>query len=115
MNKKPPRSSEILVTQKLLLSVKSELKSDITSVALDVKSLRSEMSSIRSEVDSLRFEMNSRFEKMDSKFETLAAAIHRTNALVEEQNSRNRIVLDGYDQIYRRQEEYEKRIQALEN
>lgn len=103
----PKRSDRIFVSQKMLASVKSELKSDIASVSLELKS-------VRSEVGALRLGMNSRFEKMDSKIEKVIAAIHRTNALVEEQNSRNRVVLDGYDQIYRRQEEYEERLKNLE-
>ena len=107
MKKAPLRSGNVLVTQRMLSSVKSELKSDITSVSLEVKL-------VRSELGALRLDMNSKFEMMDSKLEKVIAAIHRTNALVEEQNSRNRVVLDGYDHIYRRQEEYEKRLRDLE-
>jgi hypothetical protein len=94
--KVPLRSEDVLVTQKMLSETKSELKREITSTRLELKDeitavrseLKQEIESVRTDVHSLRQEMNVRFLKIDSKLEAVIATVHRTNALVEEQNSR---------------------------
>lgn len=99
--KAPLRSKDIPVYQEILENTKSEIKSEITSLRLEMNS---------------RFlEVDARFDKMDSKLEKIISAVYRTNALVEEQNARNKVVLDGYDQIYRRQEEFDQRLKVLES
>ncbi len=41
-----------------------------------------------------------KIEKIESKIETVLAAIHQMRMLVEEQNNRNKYVLDGYANLY---------------
>ena len=127
----PKKSQDIPASKGHLDEFRAELKSELTSVDLKVESLRSEITSIdlkveslRSEVtsidlkvDSLRSEMNSRFEnvnsrfeKMDSKIEKLVAVVHRTNALIEAQEDRNRYVLDGYTSLNDRLDKVEKKV-----
>lgn len=110
----PLRSGDVLVTQKMLSETKGELKSDITSVRLEVKALREEMNGRFAQVDARFTQMDSKISNMDAKLETVIAAIHRTNALVEEQNSRNRVVLDGYTSLYDHQVHTNKRLDAVE-
>jgi chromosome segregation ATPase len=73
------------------------------------------------EVDARFDEMDARFNKMDARFDQLSsqilgltATVHRAVALAEEQNARNLIVLDGYAQIYGRQQLIESRTGRLE-
>lgn len=106
--KAPLRSKDIPVSQEMLENTKGEIKSEITS-------LRLEMNSRFLEVDARFKQVDARFDKMDSKLEKIMSAVYRTNALVEEQNARNKVVLDGYDQIYRRQEEFDQRLKVLES
>ncbi|MBL7672097.1 MAG: hypothetical protein JNM39_16555 [Bdellovibrionaceae bacterium] len=78
-----------------------------------------------SEIDSRFNQIDARFSKVDSRFNhleaqlsTILSEVHRIAILMEEQNSRNKYVLDGYDQIYKRQERLEvnvdQRLQAVE-
>ena len=121
----PPRKSQdIPVSKRHLDEFRAELKSDSTSMDLKVGSLHSRMDSFESrmdslesrvtsidlKVDSLRSEMNSRFEKVDSKIEKLVAVVHRTNALIEAQEDRNRYVLDGYTSLSDRLDKVEKKV-----
>jgi hypothetical protein len=59
--------------------VRNELKSVTTSISLEIKSLR--------------LEINSKFEKLESN-------LFAMKALLEEQNSRNRVVLDEYAHLF---------------
>jgi hypothetical protein len=43
--------------------------------------------------------MNSKFALMDSKFDKVISEVHRIGLLVEEQNARNKFVLDGYTSL----------------
>ncbi len=97
MTKKPefkPRKSDDVPATKLQLElVRQEIKSDITSL-------------------SLRF--NSKFANMDSKFEKMTSVLYEMKALLEEQNSRNRIVLDGYAHLFDKSVTSDSRIENLE-
>lgn len=44
--------------------------------------------------------IDKKIEKVESKIETVLAAIHQMRMLVEEQNNRNKFVLDGYANLY---------------
>lgn len=75
----PSRAANVPVTQKMLYAVRDELNSSIH--ALDAK--------------------------VDSRFHQIAAQIHQMKILVEEQNSKNNIVLDGLTSLFERQERLE--------
>ncbi len=74
--------------------MRSELRAEIRS--LDAK-----VSSLDAKVDSLEF-------KMESRFEQVQASIHRTQVIMEEQRSENRIVLDGLKTVLDRQDRLEQ-------
>lgn len=52
------------------------------------------------EIDARFDKMEARFEKIEAKLEQVLSAVHRIGLLVEEQNVRNKYVLDGYAQLY---------------
>ena len=117
----PLKSSEMPATQSMLYEVRGELKSDITSVQLSVKSLEKKMDARFIEVDARFKEVDARFDKVDARFEevnskleSMLAAMHKSNALVEEQNARNRYVLDGYAQLFDSNKSLEGRVENLE-
>ena len=64
--------------------------------------------------DSFNARMDARFERIEAKIEQLASSVHRIGVLVEEQNARNNIVLDGLTNLFDRQERHEERTSALE-
>lgn len=69
--------------------------------------LKAEIRSGGHRTDSLEARLESYFEKMMSE-------IHRIGLLVEEQNARNIIVLDGLRSLFDRQERLEARVRDLE-
>ena len=93
---KPKKSKDIPVTQEMLYEVRSELKSDITSVKLEVQSVKSEL--------------KSDIQKVNSDIQKVLSAVHRVTALVEEQDNRNKFALDGYAVLSERQDRLEKEL-----
>lgn len=93
MNNETKKSDDIPATKKMLEETRDELKSSITSVKLDISSVRQEM--------------KSGFDGIRSEIKELTAAVHRSLALHEEQNARNKYVLDGYQSIHDRQDQLE--------
>lgn len=138
--KKIDRASDIPASQGQLEAVRSELKSDITSVLLRLDALTKltdsrferasletdarfkqasfEMSEMRSRFEQASLEMDTRFEqaslKMDSRFEKMMAAIYNVTAIVEEQNARNKLVIDGYKIVIDVQEDLRERTSRVE-
>ena len=92
--KLPARAQDVPVTQGMLRLVRSELKSDIHG---------------------LKSEIKSGFHKADSKVEQVLAEVARVGSLVEEQNSRNQIVLEGLTNLFHRQDFDNRRIGEIEN
>ncbi len=69
-----------------------------------VKEVRAEL---KSDIKSLE-------HKMESKFEQVIAIVHRTQTLMEEQRSENRIVLDGIKALSERHERVDGRLDGFE-
>ena len=61
---------------------------------------------------------NARFDEMmnfsNAKFEAMHTAITRNQAIIEEQNARNRFALDGYTLVYEKQLETDARLARIE-
>jgi hypothetical protein len=79
----PARAAQVFVTQKMLYSVKDELSSTIKGAEARLEG------------------------KIDSNFHQLSAQIHSIKILVEEQNAKNNIVLDGLMNLFDRQDRIE--------
>lgn len=103
-------------------SVRAELKAEIGSVRTE---LRAEIGSVRTElkgeIKGLKGDMDrqftlvhAQFDEMKVQMSDISKATHQMLALYEEQESRNRVVLEAYDQIYRRQDAFETRLTKLE-
>lgn len=88
--KVPPASAENQpATRKMLRLVRDELKSDIQALGLKT---------------------DSRFGEVSSKFEEVRGDLSRMQLLFEEQNSNNRIVLEGLQALWQRQAAIEQRL-----
>lgn len=83
---KPVRAPQVPVTVEMLNEMEGRLSHKIDSglsrVHAEIYGVKSEVSGIRSEVSGIKSEL------------------HRVALLVEEQNARNKFVLDGYAQLY---------------
>jgi len=96
----PQKPSEVPITQAMLYEVRNELKADI-------RSLSHRFDSIDSKFESIDKRFVSMDHKIDSKTEEMMSAIHRIGLLVEEQNAKNDIVLEGLSNLFHRQERLE--------
>lgn len=116
-----PRSDELPVTQAMLFIVRDELKAGQRSLGRRIDSLDSKIDSLGLRVDSLELRIDSleaRIDgleaKMDSKFEAMSAQLHQMMLLIEEQNHRNTIVLDGLRSLFERQDRVETRLREID-
>ncbi|MBN8536905.1 MAG: hypothetical protein J0M15_07610 [Deltaproteobacteria bacterium] len=91
----------------------------------DIDARFNKMEARFSEIDARFNKMEARFSEIDARFNTIEskldkvlAEVHRMAVLMEEQNARNRFVLEGYDQLYKRQDrleiEVERRLKNIE-
>lgn len=92
----PSRSGDVPVTQRMLYVVRDELKSDIRQ--LDSK--------LSGRIDSLE-------GKVKALFHELMSQIHQMKILVEEQNARNIIVMDGLVNLFERQDRIEAKVDKI--
>jgi chromosome segregation ATPase len=110
------RAGDQPATRKMLTLVRNELRSDIRSLERKMEarfaSLDSRFTSIDSRfssIDSRFSEIDSRFAQQDSRFDALDSRLSRMELLLEEQNSNNRIVLEGLQALWQRQDRIERR------
>jgi hypothetical protein len=95
------KTGEQVATRKELHLVRDELKSDIRSLELKMDA--------RFDVVESRFSAHdSRFTNIEASLEKMKAEQFRMYALMEEQNSNNRIVLEGLQALWQRQDRIEK-------
>lgn len=103
---RPRKAQDVPVTQRMLYEVRSELSVRINSVNSELKgemtSLRNEL---RGEMTSLRNELKDEMTSLSNK---VVGEIHSLALLVEEQNARNKFVLDGYASLHDRQAHLEQ-------
>jgi chromosome segregation ATPase len=112
----------------MLHLVRSELKAEmksgfsrmdakfdlIDSRFLQIDSRFSQIDSRFSQIDAKFGEISGGFQQMNAKLEQVISESARIAMLVEEQNSRNQIVLEGLTGLWQRQERIEERVEALE-
>ena len=95
------RSEDQPATRRLVYLVRDELlgkmEAGFSQVSSDISSMRSDISSIRSDMSRMQSEMRSDFSRMQ--------------ILLEEQNSNNRIVLEGLQAVWQRQDRIESIVQ----
>jgi chromosome segregation ATPase len=92
----------------------SQVDARFSQVDARFNQVDAEFANMRSEFSKI----DSRFSEMDSKFASLHSELSRIAVIIEAQDSRNRFVLEGYEQIFHRQDRFEqkidRRVQALE-
>ncbi len=84
-------------TRGMLDRTRQELKAEIKGVKAEIKGVRSELNA---KIDGVRSELK-------AEIASLRASVERTNLLVEEQNANNRIVLEGLQALWQRQDRLE--------
>ena len=97
------KSYEVPATQGMLFEFREEMK-------MSMSSLNSKIDSLELKMDSRFKSMDSRFKSMDSRFDKILSEVHRIALMVEDQNARNKYVLDGYTSLNDRLEKVEKKV-----
>ena len=106
-------------TRKMLSLVRDEIKADIRSLNQKIDGHDTKFRSLDTKVQSLDTKVEAlctKVENIDSKisglradFQKLEAGNFRMQLLLEEQNANNRIVLDGLQALWHRQDRLEQR------
>lgn len=92
------KASDQPATRKMLSLVRDELRGEIRGFR-----------------DELHAEMRSLGSKMDHRFGHFDTRFARMELKLEEQNANNRIVLEGLQALWQRQERVDTRLDRLEN
>lgn len=92
-SRKPLKSAQTPATAQMLYEMEEPLcqRMDTGFYKIDAR-----FSSVESKFSSI----DARFNDMDSQFADIKSELHRVALIVEEQNARNKFVMDGYAQIY---------------
>ena len=115
--REPIRSGDVPATKAMLDETREELKHQTTSVKLE---LSAKIDAVAANLNRVEAKMESRIDtlaaaihrielELNSKIEKILAAVQRVGLLVEEQNARNKFVLDGYTSLNGRVEKLEKK------
>lgn len=97
---KPVRSKDIPATQGMLYRVRDELKHETVSLRHDMNSGFKHIDARFERVEARFEKIDAQFERVEAKLETVISSVHRVGLIVEEQNARNKYVLDGYAQLW---------------
>ncbi len=101
--------SEIHEVKAEIHEIKSEVhevKSEIHGVKAEIHEVKSEIHGVKAEIHEVRAEIH----EVKAGLAKLDKSVHRVALLVEEQNNRNKIVLDGLAQLFTRQDRIEKKL-----
>jgi hypothetical protein len=100
----PKRAAEVPVTQVMLYKVRDGLESKISAQGFKVTAVEHKLD--------VSFKLLT--NQIKSVEANLQSQIHKIALLVEEQNAKNNIVLDGLTNLFARQERIEDRLTQLE-
>jgi len=106
------KSDEQPATRKMLGLVRKELIHRMDSGFNRMEARFSEFESKFSGLESKFHSFESRFSSFESRFSGLEASNARILTHIEEQSSNNRIVLEGLQSLWQRQERLEEKLDA---
>jgi hypothetical protein len=111
---KPKKDRELPLTKRFLDLKIQEVRGNITTLRLETKAGFTKIDAAFKQVDARFMQIDARFESQDAKFETLDTKITKMLVLLEDQNDRNRAVLDSYTTVYEKLIENESRLEKVE-
>ena len=133
--KTPKKDHELPVTKRFLDLKIQEVKGDITSHRLETKAGFTNIDARFKEQESKFVSIDARFQEQNAKFDALEAKMTKLDAnilaqnakfesldtkitkmmiLLEDQNDRNRVVMDSYTTVYENLTETNTRVGKLE-
>ena len=109
-----PKVKDLPTTQGMLGFVRDELRSEILKLDHKLNSVELGLNSKIMAVDSKIAGMGSKVEGLASQMKGMDATLTRMATLMEEQDFRNRIVLERLADLFHRQDRVEKRVDDTE-
>ncbi len=100
--------------------VKTEIhgmKADIHGMKADIHEVKTEIHGMKAEIHGMKAEIHevkAEIHEVKAEIHEVKAGMARIEVLVEEQNARNRIVLDGITALLSRQDQVEQRVTQVE-
>jgi hypothetical protein len=89
---------DLPATRHMLSLTRQELKADLTAVRTEIKQMHFDMKQFETRIDL----------RLEKEFSEMRSMIHRQNVLIEDQNANNRIVLEGLQALWQRQDRMER-------
>jgi len=122
--KTPVKSDDVPVTKRMLFEVRDELSSKFAALEHRIdrrfKNVDHQFKTIDAQFKTIddRFDqVDARFDRLEDQFKELKldlrTHLHKTSLLIEEQNARNKFVLDGYQNLFERQDRTEDILKTL--
>jgi septal ring factor EnvC (AmiA/AmiB activator) len=105
-------ADEVPVTRGALAGVRTELLQRIDQAREEA---RADNQKLDGKIEAVRAELRAGFHEVRAELHEVKAAVARIEVLVEEQNARNRIVLDGIAALLSRQDQVEQRVAHVED
>jgi len=115
VNPSDPTADEVPVTRGMLTGLRTELLQRIDQGREEAKA---ENRKLDGKIDALRAEIHevkAEIHEVKAEIHEVKAGMARIEVLVEEQNARNRIVLDGIAALLSRQNQVEQRVTQVED
>jgi archaellum component FlaC len=89
------------------------LKAEIHGVKAEINGVKAEINGVKAEINGLKAEIHgvkAEIHEVKATIARIEKSSHRMELLLEEQNNRNKIVLDGLSHLFERQERIEKKM-----
>ena len=112
--KSPLDIGDVPVNSRMLDESRNELIHKIESAKLELKSDIHELDSKILSLDSKISNLDSKISSVDSKVESLTSIVHKLSLTIEEQNARNKVVLDGLTGLFSRQDRIEVKLEEMD-
>ncbi len=116
-----PKDRDLPATQGMLQLVRTELKSEMRAGFKKVDARFAQMEGRFAQMEGRFAQIDERFARIDEQFALvhsgmaeLTAQVSRIALAVEEQNSRNKIVMDALSGLWTRQDRVEQRMDGFE-
>jgi len=106
-----PTAAEVPVTAAMLGSVRTEVLQRIDQAREEA---RADNLRLDAKIDAVKAELKAELHGVKAGLHEVKAGMARIEVLVEEQNARNKIVLDGITALLSRQNQVEDRVTQVE-
>ena len=108
-------AAELPATRAMLGAVRTELLERIDQTKVELRTeIQETKAELRAEIQDVKVELGARLGRVEAGLHEVKAEVARVAFLVEEQNARNKVVLDALVSFIDRQDRLEERMDGVE-